>query len=330
MTKLLLISSGIKKEVERKMNTLKEYVSTGVYETERPYNIVEVNLELTEIGAHIDSAMENIKNELVRYYKRNGAKNIKVRNCWSTSEKVYSNTINKSCYAGWIELEFEKEIKNLGRTANNLDKKIEELVWNENKNIIKFNPELTAIDTKNSKSAELVTKMKTDSETKILDYGCGTGRNIRYMKNNIPAKIDGCDILEQLDKQKEKHSKLIDKRTSIALASELKSEYYDIVLNSHVLNVIESDEVKKMVVVDIFEKLKKGGKAIIEVRTKQDVEGAKTKEKHGDGWKIKKGSSFTYQEVITKEKMVRLVSSVGFKIEEHIYNSSRHMVQVVK
>ena len=81
---------------------------------------------------------------------------------------------------------------------------------------------------------------------------------------------------------------------------------------------------------DIFQKLKEGGKAIIEVRTKQDVEGAKTKEKYGDGWKIKKGSSFTYQEGITKEKMINLVSSVGFKIEEHIYNSSRHIVVASK
>lgn len=195
---------------------------------------------------------------------------------------------------------------------------------------IRFSPELTAIDTRNSKSAELVTKIVTDSKTKILDYGCGTGRNIKYIKNITTAKVDGCDIPQQLEKQKEKHSKLIDNRTSINLADNLKNESYDIVLNSHVLNVIESDQVKKNILVDIFKKLKAGGKAIIEVRTKHDVESAKTKEKYGEGWKIKKGSSFTYQEGIGKEKMIDLVSSVGFKIEEHIFNSSRHMIQVIK
>lgn len=203
--------------------------------------------------------------------------------------------------------------------------------YEEENNIEKttFNPELTAIDTRNSKSAEIIAEVAT-AETKVLDYGCGTGRNIRYIKNNSPAKVDGCDIPEQLEKEKVKHSKIVDERTVIAPASELENNNYDIVLNSHVLNVIESDEVKKVVVADIFQKLKDGGKAVIEVRTKQDVEGAKTKEKYGDGWKIKKGSSFTYQEGITKEKMVALVTSAGFKIEEHIFNASRHMIQVVK
>ena len=416
MKKLTVISNGIKKREEKIVNPIQEFVATGEYAKTRKYNIVEVNFELSEIGEHIDSAMENIKNELVKYYKKNGAKNTVVKNCWSTSDKVYNGLRNKEYFAGWIEIEFEKEIKNLSRIANNLDKKIEDIVHAENRklelaeaekeqeemekititkdiseeinstmvtenitcevkkysnfvvcyrldaegkrmqyleddlkikmhkdiydrlvaegvivieNKVKFKPELTAIDTRNSKSAEIVTEIAT-TETKVLDYGCGTGRNIKYIKNNTPAIVHGCDIPEQLEKEKEKHSKLMDERTVIAPATELENEAYDVVLNSHVLNVIESDEVKKIVVADIFQKLKEGGKAIIEVRTKQDVEGAKTKEKYGDGWKIKKGSSFTYQEGITKEKMVNLLSTVGFKIEEHIYNSSRHIVVASK
>lgn len=397
MKKLTVISNGIKKREEKIVNSIKEFNLTGEYQKIRPYNIVEVNFELSEIGEHIDSAMENIKNELVKYYKKNRAKNILVKNCWCTSEKVYNGLRNKEHFTGWIEIEFEKEIKDIGRVANNLDKKIEDIVYIENrkleerekmvsvedmiiehieemerefpnkkdvaeivtnaimeykgdwmklhsadkfeylwdilaeknKGVVNFKSELTAIDTRNSKSAEMVADIATE-EIKVLDYGCGTGRNIKYIKNNTSAIVHGCDISEQLEKEKEKHSKLIDERTVIAPANELENKAYDVVLNSHVLNVIESDEVKKIVVADIFQKLKEGGKAIIEVRTKSDVEGAKTKEKYGDGWKIKKGSSFTYQEGITKEKMVNLLSTVGFKIEEHIYNSSRHIVVASK
>ena len=406
MKKISVIKNGISKETEKVTNSIQEFKSTGEFEKTRPYNVIDIDLELSEVGAHIESSMENITNELVKYYRRNGAKNIKIRNCWCTSDKIFNGLRNKEYYAGWIEIECEKEIKKLDRMVNNLDKKLYELVEAENKKMeeevamisvediiidhieemerefpnkgniadivtnaimdysgdwlamhsadrfdylydllagesekvkkeqeqmkkIKFNPELTAIDTRNSKSAEMILEFTTE-ETKILDYGCGTGRNIKYIKNNSPARVDGCDIPEQLEKEKEKHSKLIDKRTVIAPAIELEKESYDVVLNSHVLNVIESDEVKKIVVADIFQKLKNGGKAIIEVRTKQDVEGAKTKEKYGDGWKIKKGSSFTYQEGITKEKMVNLLSNIGFKIEEHTYNSSRHIVVASK
>ena len=270
MQKLTVISNGIKKREEKIVNSIKEFASTGEYQKIRPYNIVEVNFELSEIGEHIDSAMENIKNELVKYYKRNGAKNIVVKSCWSTSDKVYNGLRNKEYFAGWIEIEFEKEIKNLGRVANNLDKKIEDIVYIENrkleerekmvnvedmiiehieeaeknKKVVKFKPELTAIDTRNSKSAEMVVDVATE-EIKVLDYGCGTGRNIKYIKNNTLAIVHGCDIPEQLEKEKEKHSKLMDERTVISPATELENEAYDVVLNSHVLNVIESDEVKK-------------------------------------------------------------------------------------
>lgn len=247
----------------------------------------------------------------------------------------YAVKINKDIYylatMGYSKFTIDRYDLFSGIGENELD-----LIYNWLKNLtleqkenVKFKPELTAIDTRNSKSAEMVVDVATE-EIKVLDYGCGTGRNIKYIKNNAPAIVHGCDIPEQLEKEKEKHSKLIDERTVIAPATELENEAYDVVLNSHVLNVIESDSVKKTVVADIFQKLKNGGKAVIEVRTKSDVEGAKTKESFGDGWKIKKGSSFTYQEAITKEKMVKLVTEVGFKIDEHIYNSSKHIVVAVK
>lgn len=194
-----------------------------------------------------------------------------------------------------------------------------------------FAPQNTAIDTHHSKSAEKVASLAED-DSKILDYGCGTGRNIRFIRYNSDAtRIDGTDIPEQLEKESEKLNKLDNiYRTEILQLTEVSNDFYDLVLSSHVLNVIESDEMKKFVIQDIYNKLDKGGKAVIEVRTKSDIESAKTKEPHGEGWKIKKGNSFTYQEAITKEKMKHLVTSVGFEIEEHIFNSSRHMVTVAK
>ena len=95
MKKLTVISNGIEKREEKIVNSIKEFTSTGEYQKIRPYNIVEVNFELSETGEHIDSAIENIKNELVKYYKKNGAKNIVVKNCWSTSDKVYNGLRNK-------------------------------------------------------------------------------------------------------------------------------------------------------------------------------------------------------------------------------------------
>lgn len=397
MQKLTVISNGIKKREEKITNSIKEFQATGEFEKVREYNIVEADLELSEVGEHIDVAMENVANELVKYYKKNGAKNIVVKNCWSTSDKVYNGLRNKTYYAGWIEIEFEKEIKNLDRVANNLDKKIEELVkaenkkmeettrmlsvedmiidhieemerefpnredvaeivtnaimdcsgdWKklhnadkfdylydilagENKEVVKFSPELTAIPTRKSKSAEMIKDVAVVGD-KILDYGCGTGRNMEFMNGKEGLVIHGTDIPEQLEKERKRHDRLREFGMVIDASGLIKDEVYDYVLNSHVLNVIADDKVKKFVLSDMFKKLKKGGKAYIEVRTKSDVEGAKTKEKYGDGWKIRKGSNFTYQEAISKEKMMNMLNEIGFKIQEYIFSSDRHIVVASK
>lgn len=194
-----------------------------------------------------------------------------------------------------------------------------------------FNPELTAIDTRQSKSAKIIVENILIGD-KILDYGCGTGRNMRYIKNNSTATVfvDGCDIADQLIYNKEKHEEIRKMDMQIMLDTEVQENNYDIVLNSHVLNVIESDEIKQAVVNNIYKALKDGGHAIIEVRTKKDVEGAKSKVVHGDGWQIKCKGKYTYQEGITKEKMVQLVTNAGFIIEEHKCNSTEHIIIVQK
>ena len=196
--------------------------------------------------------------------------------------------------------------------------------------MVKFSPENTAIDTRNSKSAVMVAN-EVKENTKVLDYGCGTGRNIKYILEKTNAiVVDGTDIIQQLKKEKAKHDILREKGSLIELSEKLPSNYYDIILNSHVLNVVEKDEIKENILADMYDKLLEGGMAIIEVRTKNDVESAKTKEKYGNGYKIKKGNSFTYQEAITKEKMETLVKKVGFKIVEHIFNASNHIIIIRK
>lgn len=227
-----------------------------------------------------------------------------------------------SSLKSFVRFSKEDKIKFLvGEIKDNLRKKESESVT--------FNPENTAIDTRFSASADMIAKEIT-ADTPVLDYGCGTGRNMRHIIEKTGAVVDGTDIPEQLEKEKDKHDQLRAKGSIIANNDIIPDEYYKVALNSHVLNVIESDAVKQFVVNDIYKKLTTGGKAYIEVRTKQDVEGAKTKEPHGDGWKIKCKGGYTYQEGISKEKMQTLVSNAGFKIEKHICNSSKHIMVVAK
>lgn len=227
-----------------------------------------------------------------------------------------------SSLKSFVRFSKEDKIKFLvGEIKDNLIKKEPEAVT--------FNPENTAIDTNNSTTAEMIVKAIT-KDMPVIDYGCGTGRNMRYIIEKTGATVDGTDIPEQLEKEKGKHDELRATGSIITNNDLIPDNYYKVALNSHVLNVIESDGVKQFVVNDIYKKLTDGGKAYIEVRTKKDVEGAKTKEAHGDGWKIKCKGGYTYQEGISKEKMQRLLTNAGFKIEKHIFNSSKHIVVAVK
>lgn len=202
---------------------------------------------------------------------------------------------------------------------------------------VKITPEVTAMNvSRESESARKVAELANQHDagywTKILDYGCGLGRNINYLiKNTESICIDGCDTPEQIENLKKDTEKMrfFKKSGSVIATSDRVRHDYDFILNSHVLNVV-MDDVKKIIIEDMYELLKKGGKAIIQVRTESDVASAKTKEKYGDGWLIKKGKDTTYQESITKEKMHKLLTDAGFKIINHRFTKSIHMVEVVK
>ena len=105
---------------------------------------------------------------------------------------------------------------------------------------------------------------------------------------------------------------------------------FGLILCSHVLNVVYDDQVKIAILSDIHRLLTDNGKAVIEVRTQKDVESAKTKEACGNGYVVKKGSSYTYQEGISKAKMEMLCRNAGLKVVSHVCNSSRHIIVVSK
>lgn len=200
---------------------------------------------------------------------------------------------------------------------------------------IKITPEVTAMNvSRESESARQLVKLiqldKKDVKN-VLDYGCGLGRNIKYLLKNTNCLVDGCDTEEQvknINKDTEKMAYFKSQSTTVTTSDKLENKY-DFILNSHVLNVV-MDDVKKIIVDDIYRLLKNNGKAVIQVRTESDVTSAKTKEKYGDGWLIKKGKDTTYQEGITKEKMQDLLTNAGFKIINHRFTKSIHMVEVEK
>ena len=193
-----------------------------------------------------------------------------------------------------------------------------------------YKPELTAIHSESpSESTRMLCELANECD-KVLEYGCGFGRNIQFLLENGFVYVDGTDTLAQLDKLQTEifssdHYKWeLFKMNSVELelSTYLTSEAYDYVLSSFVLNVV-TDEWKRMILDDMNRLLKPNGTLIVEVRANVK---AKSKVQFHDGFLIRKGKSKTFQEVISKDKMVALLEGAGFAIEKHIFNSNKHIV----
>ena len=67
---------------------------------------------------------------------------------------------------------------------------------------IKITPEVTAMNvTRESESARQLAKLiklEGNKAYEVLDYGCGLGRNIKYLLENTNCFVDGCDTEEQV------------------------------------------------------------------------------------------------------------------------------------
>lgn len=193
----------------------------------------------------------------------------------------------------------------------------------------KIKSELTAISTGHSTSADIIGRVLQNTGVKALDYGCGTGRNIDYIYDEYHQVVDGCDIPEQLARQK--YEKAEENGSIVTLAKYLPCSSYEVILCSHVLNVILDDNVKQFVIDDIARLLKIGGSCYLEVRTKNDINSSSTKEEYQEGYVIPRGkNSATYQEVVTQEKIERLAKNAGLSVYTLVDNSSKHIVVLTK
>ena len=194
----------------------------------------------------------------------------------------------------------------------------------------KIKSELTAISTGHSTSADIVGRvLQNNTDIKALDYGCGTGRNIDYIYDEYHQVVDGCDIPEQLARQK--YEKAEANGSIVALAKNLPCSSYEVILCSHVLNVILDDKVKQNVVDDIARLLKIGGSCYLEVRTKSDINSSSTKKEYQEGYIIPRGkNSATYQEIVGQEKIERLAKNAGLSTYTLVDNSSKHIVVLTK
>jgi len=123
----------------------------------------------------------------------------------------------------------------------------------------------------------------------ILDYGCGRGIDVQYLNQIDGIKCYGYDIYYQ---------------PTLPTRS-----YYDVILCTYVLNVINQVNIREALIKHIFSLTSVGKKIIITTRTTKEINKCAKQRNwtnHLDGYLTKSG---TFQKGYTGQELIYFISS---------------------
>lgn len=157
---------------------------------------------------------------------------------------------------------------------------------------------------------------------RIIDLGCGTGRN---MVKSYDIEYYGVDFSKEQLKHAKKHinNEKINAKLFRSEAYQLdknifKDDMFDYGLFIATLHCIEGEENRKKALLEFYRVLKKRAEALISVWNSSD-ERFKAADYHGDiymSWKKDGKEHMRYYYLYDLQELLDLINSVGFKILE--------------
>jgi len=168
------------------------------------------------------------------------------------------------------------------------------------------------------KRIPVVEEFLENKNGKILDLGCGSGRN---MIKNENIKYYAVDFSPKQLKNAEKYAK--DEGVNAEFfksgaddLSEFEDEFFDYGLFIATLHCLETSEERKKSVEEFYRVLKKGGEGIISVWNAEDPRFGGLKGDSYLSWKEKGVDYMRYYYLYSKDELISLIEGSGFEILE--------------
>ena len=169
---------------------------------------------------------------------------------------------------------------------------------------------------------EIIKDFLEDKKGKIIDLGCGSGRNmipspdIEYYGVDISSCQLGCAMVHA--EEKGINAKFFKNKADKLSKKDFKKEMFDFGLFIATLHCLENKNARENALKELYRVLKKGAEALITVWNSED-ERFKNVNYHGDiymSWKKDGEEYFRYYYLYDKDEFLDLLKSVGFEILE--------------
>jgi len=150
---------------------------------------------------------------------------------------------------------------------------------------------------------------------KILDLGCGSGRNFIKKNNTIFYGVDFSEKMLELAKKnaKQNNIKVFLRKADI---SELpfKDNFFDCAIFISALHCIQGEEKRKKALEELFRVLKNGAKALISVWSKNHRVLKNKKKETLIDWNTGNKRFARYYYIFDKEELTDLLKKIGFEV----------------
>lgn len=197
------------------------------------------------------------------------------------------------------------------------DKLSQEQVWNEiaplwNRDKVKpFG---------DSNKENIIEKVVDNKDKKILDMGCGSGRNFAALKAaGFKGELYGIDFSGEMLKYARVNADRLGLKFELKKASvdklPFEDNFFDKIIYIATLHCVETEKERKKSIEEAYRVLKSGGKVLITVWNKQNKRWrGKAKEKYV-GWNLEsEGKVLRHYYLYDYDELKNELEKVGFKI----------------